>query len=106
VIWVERPGVGPAHETEKNCGALLRSVSDIILVNDVKAKNPEDYAAMERALLQAMSFLPNGKQITIAASSFYEKKETTRKRVNDTKSKKASRKTRVPTRGQRNRKVS
>jgi len=110
VVWVERPGVGPAHETERDAGGLLRSVSDIILVNDLDATDPEDYISMEKALLHAMTFVPNGKQITIVASSFSDiaKKVTLRRKpkTNDTKPKKASRKTRVPARRQRNRKVS
>jgi putative phage-type endonuclease len=103
-IWVERPGVKPANDTEKE--TAFPSVYDIVLVNDLNAKNPEDYAAMERALLKAMMYVPNGKQITISASSLVEKKATARKRINDTKPKKAVRKTSKPSRRQRNRKVS
>jgi hypothetical protein len=108
-IWVERPGVKPANDTEKE--TAFPSVYDIILVNDLDAKNEDDYAAMEKALLQAMMSVPNGKQITITASSLKEKmytnnKTASRKKINVTKPTKTRGKSRVSTRGQRNRKVS
>jgi hypothetical protein len=65
LIWVDRPGVGPVHESEQLETSLLRGVADRIIVNDADIKeNPE---ALKQAVMVALS---NAGPKVIKASSF------------------------------------
>jgi hypothetical protein len=70
LIWVDRPGVGPVHESERDETTLLRNVADRIIVNDTSTKtNPE---ALQQAVMVALS---NAGPRVIKASSFINQEE-------------------------------
>jgi putative phage-type endonuclease len=70
LVWVEKPGVGPANEMERDFTSLLKPMADIVLVNDMNIKDPVGAKALEIAVVWSMSVVPKGKANTIHASSF------------------------------------
>lgn len=70
LVWVERPGVGPVHKTEAQTTSLLRSMADVIFVNDVDATTKEGSHAMHLAVMHSMGVVPNGEQAVVHAKSF------------------------------------
>src|SRR5262249_35835084 len=63
LIWVARAGVGPANDMERSFSSLLRSMADVILINDMKVNTPVGKVATEMAMVYAMSVIPNGGNI-------------------------------------------
>ena len=70
LIWIERPGVGPVHQTEAETTSLLKSMSDVIIVNDTDITKKTGLQAAQLALLHAMNTVPDGKTKVIPASQF------------------------------------
>jgi putative phage-type endonuclease len=70
LLWIDRPGVGPVHESEARETSLLRGVADRIIVNDVDTK--DDPEALQQAVMVALS---NAGPKVIKASSFIKKEE-------------------------------
>lgn len=72
LIWVERPGVGPANEMERDFTSLLRAMSDTVLVNDADGTTEVGRKALEMALVYAMGSVPKGLAVEVKASSLIE----------------------------------
>lgn len=72
LVWVERPGVGPANEMERDFTSLLCSMSDVIIINNADLNDPINSIALEMALVHGMSVIPEGKSIQLAASDYRE----------------------------------
>lgn len=70
LIWIDRPGVGPVHESEEKETSLLRNVADKIIVNDTDIKSDPD--ALKQAVMVALS---NAGPRVIKASSFVKQDE-------------------------------
>lgn len=103
LIWIDRHGVGPVHQTEAETTSLLRSMADVIIVNDANILTEDGLAASQMAMMHAMSVVPDGSQKTISAFSFIPSPGTTTGRIqsrkpNVTKRSTPSRKTRTRTR--------
>lgn len=53
IFWIERPGIGPVHESEANETRLVKGLADRVIVNDVDIN--EDPGALKQAVLTALS---------------------------------------------------
>jgi putative phage-type endonuclease len=70
LIWIDRPGVGPVHDSERDETALLRNVADRIIVNDVDIETEPE--ALNQAVMVALS---NAGPRMIKASNFLKQEE-------------------------------
>ncbi len=70
MVWVQREGVGPIHETEAKTTSLLRSMADVFFVNDMDTSTPVGRLATDLAVIAIMNVIPEGKGQLIKASDY------------------------------------
>ncbi len=70
LVWVQREGVGPVHETEAKTTSLLRNMADVVLYNDMDINEPVGRLATDMAVISIMNVIPEGKGKLIMASTF------------------------------------
>jgi putative phage-type endonuclease len=55
LFWIERPNVGPVHESERDETRHLRNLADRVILNDYEMQDSTDTEPLRQALLSAMS---------------------------------------------------
>lgn len=88
LFWIERPNVNPIHETEDRTTSLLRSMADVIILNDTDINTKQGKMCLENALITALNSIDKS---IIVSSNTYKTFHKPNRGNNESTGKKASR---------------